>query len=347
MVDILITNNQFAFIKGRFILESVVAAHEIVHDIYRNKEKGIILKLDYEKAYDRVSWPFIEDMLCSRGFGSRWRGWIMRLVKGGSICVWVKDDNSSYFKSGKGLRQGDPLSPLLFNLVADVFTRMLLKASRYNLISGLLPQVTIGGIISLQYADDTLLFFENDVEKANNQKWILNCYEFMSGMRINYDKSDLLTIVLEEEEANCFVKKFCCKKSDFPIKYLGVPLHYTKLRRKDLQPVVDKIIKRIAGWRGRLLSYAGRLTFFKACLASIPIYLLSIIKFPKWAIEVINSQMAHFLWNNSETNHKYHLANWQLVSQRKEMGGLVLDDLHRPIGPLDPRPNRGAQPFHG
>lgn len=69
------------------------------------------------------------------------------------------------------------------------------------------------------------------------------------------------------------------------------------------------------------MSYAGRLTLLKACLASIPIYLLSIIKFPKWAIELINSQMAHFFWENNETKHKYHLANWQLVAQKKELGG--------------------------
>ena len=91
--------------------------------------------------------------------------------------------------------------------------------------------------------------------------------------------------------------------------------------------MVDKIIKRIAGWRDRLLSYAGRLVLLKACLASIPIYLLSIIKFPKWAIKMINSQMGHFLWNNFEDRHKYHLANWQLVARKKEEGGLGIPDL--------------------
>jgi len=124
---------------------------------------------------------------------------------------------------------------------------------------------------------------------------LLVCFEQMSGMKISYDKSDLFTIGLEEDRANDFAKVFCCKKSNFPIKYLGVPLHFTKLTRNDLQPVTDKIIKRIAGWRGRLLSYARRLTLLKACLASIPIYLMSIIKFPKWAIRMINSHMGHFL----------------------------------------------------
>ena len=81
------------------------------------------------------------------------------MTQGGSICVRINDENSSYFKPRKGLRQGDPLSPLLFNLVADIFTRMLVKAARNNLVSGLMPQVIEGGIISLHYADDTLLFF--------------------------------------------------------------------------------------------------------------------------------------------------------------------------------------------
>jgi hypothetical protein len=168
--------------------------------------------------------------------------------------------------------------------VADVFSRMLMKAAKQGLIIGLLPQVVEGGIISLQYADDTLLFLENNLGKASTLKWLLVYFEQMSGMKINYDKSDLLTVGLDENQSNDFAILFCYKRCDFPIKYLGVPLHFDKLPRKDLQPVVDKIIKRFVGWRGRLLSYAGRLTLLKACLASIPIYLLSITKFPKWVI---------------------------------------------------------------
>lgn len=72
VVDRLIASNQTAFIKGRYILESVVAAHEIIHEVHRNKESGVILKLDYEKAYDRVNWDFLEEMLNSRGFGVKW-----------------------------------------------------------------------------------------------------------------------------------------------------------------------------------------------------------------------------------------------------------------------------------
>jgi len=254
--------------------------------------------------------------------------WTRKVVKGGSICVRINEENGGYFKPGKGLRQGDPLSPLLFNLVADVFTKILEKAAREQLITGLLTNVCEGGIVSLQYADDTLLFLKNDLDKARNLKWLLVCFEHLSGLKINYDKSDLLTIgLLEEEEENDMAKIFCCKKGEFPLKYLGVPLHHSKLRKDDIQPIVDKVVKRIVGWKGKLLSYGGRLVLLKSCLASIPIYLLSIIKFPIWAIEMINSQMAHFFWDNSEERHKYHLARWPMITQKKEFGGLGVPDL--------------------
>ena len=97
--------------------------------------------------------------------------------QGGSVCVRINDNNSGYFGVGKGFRQEDPLSPLLFNLVVDVFTRMLMKAARFNLIEGLLPEVLEGGIISLQYADDTLLFLKYDIQQARHFKFLLVCFE--------------------------------------------------------------------------------------------------------------------------------------------------------------------------
>jgi hypothetical protein len=151
-------------------LECVVAAHEIVHDGVRNKEKGLVLKLDYEKAYDRVSWTFLEEMMVTRGFSSKWVSWVMALVKGGSIAIRINDVNGPYFKPGKGLRQGDPLSPLLFNLVVDVFSIMLMKASGKGLITGLMSRMYPEGVISLQYVDDTLLFMTHDVQAASHLK---------------------------------------------------------------------------------------------------------------------------------------------------------------------------------
>jgi hypothetical protein len=141
----LLAPNQTIFIKGRFILESVVSAHEIIHRAIKKKENGMILKLDYEKAYDTVNWGFLEELMISRGFERRWIGWIIKMVKGGSICIRINDVNSSFFRPGKGLRQEDPLSPLLFNMVVDVLTRMLSKAALKGYISRFMDDVCPGG----------------------------------------------------------------------------------------------------------------------------------------------------------------------------------------------------------
>ena len=135
---------------------------------------------------------------------------------GGSFCVRVNDFNSAFFKARKGLKQGDPSSPILFNFVDDVFTKMLYKAAGRGLIRGLLPQVVPGGVISLQYADDTILFLENNEIFARNLKWFLSCFEGMSGMRINYHKSDLMTINVDSAQAVVFAQFFCCKLASFP-----------------------------------------------------------------------------------------------------------------------------------
>jgi hypothetical protein len=91
--------------------------------------------------------------------------------------------------------------------------------------------------------------------------------------------------------------------------------------------VVDKIMKRISGWKSMLLSYGARLVLLKACLASIPIYLMLIIKFPKWVIKAIITQMANFFWNDQEDSHKYHISNFQSLCQKKDRGGLGVPDL--------------------
>lgn len=109
-------------------------------------------------------------------------------------------------------------------------------------------------------------------------KWILSCFEMMSGMRINYSKSELVPMNLEDHVVANISDIFGCLVGAFPIRCLGVSLHYQKLKREDLQPLVDKILKKIAGWRGKLLSNAGRIVLIKTCLASVHVYLMSFFK---------------------------------------------------------------------
>ena len=299
-------------------MESVVAAHEIIHEVAHSDKSGFIFKLDYEKAYDRVDRTFLLKMLASRGFSVKFISLVQSLLDNGSFGVRINDVNSDFFIDGRGVRQGDPISALLFNLTTDIFTKMLIRAANNNLIVGLLHGFNITGIISMQYADDTLLFLRMERSYVLNLKWLLSCFEHLSGMRINFHKCDLVSINVPEEEAQNFSQVLSCRLGAFPLKYLGVPLHHSRLRKEYLQPVVDKIIKKTLGWRGRLMSHAAKLELVRNVLASIPIYLLSVIKFPKWAIALINSQMAHCLWDNYEGHFKYHLASWGFLAQKKE-----------------------------
>jgi hypothetical protein len=165
------------------------------------------------------------------------------------------------------------------------------------------------------------------IQGANHLKWVMTFFEHLSGLKINYHKNDLIAINLDEHEEVQFSKKNCYKMGDFLFKYLGVPLYHEKLKMEDIQSVVDKTINRIPGWKGKLLSYGARLTLLKACLASIPIYLMLVIKFLKLAVKIINSHMTKFFWNDQEEKHKYHLSNWKSLYQKKEYGGLGIPDL--------------------
>jgi hypothetical protein len=219
------------------------------------------------------------EILACRGFGPKIIQMIKQVTQGGSVGVKINDVEGDFFLSGKGLRQGDPLAPLLFNFVVDIFSRMVNKGSSCGIIMGLCNHLVPGGVVSLQYADDTLIFLENDERNAINMKWTLTCFEQISGMKINYHKSELMAINLTSEEIKPFLEIFQCVAGKFPMKYLGVPLHFEKLRREDLQPLIDSLLSRMAGWRGKLLSSEAKRILIQTCLASIPIYLLSFLEF--------------------------------------------------------------------
>jgi hypothetical protein len=141
-------------------------------------------------------------------------------------------------------------------------------------------------------------------------------------MRVNFRRSEMIPLNLDENRIHKLAHVLNCHVGVLPFRYLGVPLHYKKLKREDVQPLVDKLMKRMAGWKGKMLAYSSRLFFIRSCLANVHVYLLSFIKFLKWAIKLLESQMAHCLWSTDSDRHRYHLANWQLVSMKKEYGSL-------------------------
>jgi Reverse transcriptase (RNA-dependent DNA polymerase) len=159
VMDRIVDPAQVAFIKCRYILDNIFAANEIIHYAKLHKQKGLVLKIDFEKAYDRVRWTFVQELLISRGFGQMWTGWITSLLIGAQTCIDFNGSMTQYFQCRRGLRQGDPLSPFLFDLVTDALCQIVQRGRDASLIQDLCPVLDDGHkVINFHYAGDTIFF---------------------------------------------------------------------------------------------------------------------------------------------------------------------------------------------
>ena len=208
--------SQTAFMQRRNILDAVVILHETVHELHRKKLNGVVLKIDFEKAYDKVKWPFLQQTLRMKGFFAEWCAMVHSFVSGGSVAIKVNDDVGHYFQTKKGLRQGDSVSPMLFNIVADMLAVMIERAKVDGQIDGVVSHLVDGGLSILQYADDTILFMDHDLEKARNLKLILSAFEQLSGLKINFHKSELFCFGEAQDEAHLYAELFGCGLGQFP-----------------------------------------------------------------------------------------------------------------------------------
>ena len=142
----------------------------------------------------------------------------------------VNNKIGSYIKSFKGVRQGDPLLPILFNFVTDCLTRMVHKAQEYGLITGLISHIIPNGVAILQYADDTIIFLKHDLSGAIHMKLLLYLFEMLAGLKINFNMSEILMINDDESWGTQYADIFNCQVGLFPIKYLGVPVNPSRLK---------------------------------------------------------------------------------------------------------------------
>jgi hypothetical protein len=151
----------------------------------------VLFKIDFEKAFDKVKWPFLYQSMEAKGFPSKWTDLIMKTVTSGKVGIYVNGEIGAYFSTFQGVRKGDPLSPILFDLVVDILAVLVKRAQGEGLLTGLGTDLVEGGVAILQYADDTILLLEDNLDQARNLKVILCIFEQMSGLKINFHKSDI------------------------------------------------------------------------------------------------------------------------------------------------------------
>ena len=161
VLDKLISNSQNAFVGGRQILDSILIANECLNSRLKSGVPSVIIKLDIEKAYDHVNWNAFFYLMERMGFGEKWERWMKACITTVRFSVLINGSPAGFFGSSRGLRQGDPLSPLLFLLVMKVRSRLLKMTEEGGFLRGFQASPNVRGglhISHLLFADDTILF---------------------------------------------------------------------------------------------------------------------------------------------------------------------------------------------
>jgi hypothetical protein len=183
------------------------------------------------------------------------------------------------------------------------------------------------------YADDAGVFVRADKLDLKVLKRILEAFEGCLGLKINFEKTKIFSIHYPKSLWLNLMEVFSGKYSNFPGKYLGLPLHLRNIKRIEFQPLIEKNNKRLARWKGRLLSKTGRETLVKSVLIAQSIYLLTVFPAQKWLLKMISNIRRNFLWkgeNSDSCNGGDFLINWATTCLPKNKGGLGILDCNAP-----------------
>ncbi|KAJ8755558.1 hypothetical protein K2173_022137 [Erythroxylum novogranatense] len=329
----LISESQSAFIPGRSIQDNCILAFEVMHAFHRKtrgRDFSGALKMDISKAYDKMEWTFVKDVLLRFGFPTPWVNFIYLSLS--SVSYWILQEGRQLgpIIPSRGLRQGDPLSPYLYILCAEGLSRLISKHNELGNLHG--SHVSRGGAVisHLFFPDDSLLFFKADHQEAGVLKDVLLTYERASGQEISLAKSSLTFSANTPED----VKLDVCAVLGVEEKeslgcYLGLPSHIGRNRREVFNYLKDRVWKRLSSWKSGMLSRVGKAVLLKTVLQAIPSYVMSLFLLPKTIYYEIEGMMNKFWWKSGGENGKgIHWMAWERMSLPKKLGGLGFRRLH-------------------
>lgn len=211
----------------------------------------------------------------ARGFSDLWIKWMGDILTSSKSAVLVNGCPSPWITCKRGLRQGDVISSYLFLLVAETLQCMI------RACVGIQHPTEVGlPCAVLQYADDTLIVHKGDLAGASLLKNILDQFASMSGLHINYAKSTLVPIHMDEQLVNSCVEVVECRREGFPQPYLGLPLSVNKLPLSAFTPYIQKTDRYLSSWQANLLNPMGRAVLINSVLDSQLVYFISSLQLP-------------------------------------------------------------------
>lgn len=298
VLELCISKNQAAFVPGRQILDNVIISHEYLHFLKNKrqwKEGFLAMKLDMSKAYDRVEWNFLEEVMKRLGFCEKWIRWILSCISSVTYSFNVNGEHRGYVIPQRGIRQGDPLSPYLFLLCSEGFSNMLRCAERDKRITGVKISRQGPVVTHLFFADDSLLFCRADPKEAEELMPILRKYGKGSGQEINLEKSSVFfSKNVTEDKQRQICKWFDKLQVVTQGKYLGLPMVITRSKQQIFSFIKERLEKKMKNWKNKLLSSAGKDVLIKAVSMALPTYSMSCFKLPIRLCKELASIMSNF-----------------------------------------------------
>ncbi|XP_019152396.1 PREDICTED: uncharacterized protein LOC109149189 [Ipomoea nil] len=325
-----VSPNQGSFVSERQITDNIITYQEILHTIRTEKNQPgyMVLKIDLEKAYDRLDWSFIRNTLQEVGLNDVWVRNIMHCVESAEMSILWEGNKLERFKPERGVRQGDSISPYLFVLCIERLGHIITEAVTQGSWKGIKVSRNGPSISHLFFADDMVLFAEANESQICT---IMNCLDRFcksSGQKVNKIKS------------NIFFSKNVCREDVHKIatiagipatddlgRYLGVPSLHGRITKEHYRSILDRVQSKLEGWKTRFLSLAGRQVLTQSVLNAIPSYAMQTMFLPKGVCDAIDKTTRNFLWGGDGTKRKTSLVNWDTVTLPKEEGGLGIKSM--------------------
>ena len=217
-----------------------------------------------------------------QGFDERWLSWIQAIFNTATSSVLLNGVPGRNFACKRGVRQGDPLSPILFVDGADLLQSMVNNLASEGALTAPLP-IPNSDYPIVQYADDTLIIVQACPQQLLSLKNLLLRFALVTGLQVNYSKTCMMPLNINTQRLDELAGFFGCATATLPFPYLGLPLGTTRPSVSDLSPMVDQVERRLNA-SARFLDYGGRLTLVQSVLSSLPTHYLCSLKIPKTII---------------------------------------------------------------
>ncbi|PNY03176.1 ribonuclease H [Trifolium pratense] len=324
----LISKEQRGFIHGRNIKDCLCLASEAANLLHSKTFGGnLALKIDITKAFDTLHWPFLLKVLKCFGFSETFCKWIDVILKSATLSISINGKMHGYFHCKRGVRQGDPLSPLLFCIAEDVLSRNITKLvseGKLRLSKGSRNVVIPSHCF---YADDIMVYCTGRNSNLVALKDLFTSYALASGQVVSAQKSTIYSGGISHSRLLQIAQYIGFSIGSLPFNYLGVPIFKGRPRVAYLQPVADKIKAKLAAWKASLLSIAGRIQLVKSVIQSMLIYSISIYAWPVSLLRDLERWIKNFIWSGDINQRKLVTVAWKKVCKPYSQGGLGVRSL--------------------